>query len=321
MKIEQKPVLHTSTTIVSEILRQKFCYLASCIPLMQVLYTRKDGESGITVAVTQIWSFSNGLLAQCPGQNHNRELSKGGGRTVMSATAEMKTKDSKRKSESKRTGTSEKKAAANKRNSEKSTGPRTAEGKEKSKFNSTTHGLTARSALLPGEDPAGLNALRCELLEGLQPRNSLESTLIVRIAEDKWISDRAEQAASRRVAERLRHEPLEQAQKESDDALELGEHLLWNLARPLPFDASSQSVSLGEPPHAGEPVHPSHPTRVRLRLETTVAGCDWLLDRWGELDRRLRIENAWLPSDAFKMVRLLGMHAIDMDEDFKWPGY
>ena len=61
---------------------------------------------------------------------------------------------------------------------------------------------------------------------------------------------------------------------------------------------------------------PVHPARVRLRLEKTVAGCDWLLDRWEELNRRLRVENAWLASDAFKMVRLMGKHAADMEEDF-----
>ena len=52
-------------------------------------------------------------------------------------------------------------------------------------------------------------------------------------------------------------------------------------------------------------------------LQRTVAGCDWLLDRWTGLSRRLRDENVWLPSDAFKMVRLLGKPAVDMDEDFQ----
>ncbi len=53
-----------------------------------------------------------------------------------------------------------------------------------------------------------------------------------------------------------------------------------------------------------------------LRLERTVAGCDWLLSRWDDLNQRLGVENVWLASDAFKMVRLLGKHAVDMDEDF-----
>src|SRR5215471_12584849 len=39
---------------------------------------------------------------------------------------------------------SEKKLAANRANSQRSTGPMTSEGKEKSKFNAVKHGLTAR---------------------------------------------------------------------------------------------------------------------------------------------------------------------------------
>ena len=126
----------------------------------------------------------------------------------MSATATKETKASRAKKIPK-AGTSERQAAANRRNAKKSTGPRTEEGKEKSKFNALSHGLTARSALLPGDDPVALNALRRELLDDLQPRNSLGTLLVVRIADDKWITDRSEDAAGRQVAMQLRHEPLQ----------------------------------------------------------------------------------------------------------------
>jgi hypothetical protein len=212
--------------------------------------------------------------------------------------------------------TSAAKVAANQRNAQKSTGPRTAEGKEKARFNALTHGQTARSLLLPGEDPAALNALRRELLDDLQPHNSLEATLIVQIADDKWICDRSEQAAAERVAMRLRHEPIEQAKEEKDQALKLGKTLFWNLPRPLPIDRSSMNLALGEPPENDIAEHPAHPARVRLALEETLAGCDWLLDRWHELHNRLHDHGTWLPADAFKTVRLLGKHASDMDQDF-----
>ena len=215
-----------------------------------------------------------------------------------------------------RRATSEKQKAANKRNAKKSTGPRTAEGKGNSKYNAVTHGMTARSVLLPDDDPGRLDVLRREMIGDLRPRNSLEATLIVRIADDKWISDRSEESADRRLAMRLRHEPLEQAQKEQDEALELAEHLFWNLPRPFPAIGSLENVNVGEPAHAGEAVHPDHPARLLLRLERTTAGCDWLLSRWEDLNRHLRIDDAWQASDGFKMIRLLGKHAVDMDVDF-----
>ena len=227
------------------------------------------------------------------------------------------TKTTKKKTKPRsKTESSPKRVEANRRNAQKSTGPRTAEGKEKSKFNALSHGQTARSALLPGEDPAALNALRREMLDDLQPRNSLEATLIVRIADDTWITGRSEQSAGKRLAHRVRHEPLEQAKGEKVEALKLGENLFWNLARPLPFDESSVSLPLGEPPAGDVAADPAHPARVRLCLEQTVAGCDWLLDRWYSLHDHLHVQNVWLAYDAFKMVRLMGKLAIEMDEDF-----
>jgi len=42
---------------------------------------------------------------------------------------------------------------ANQANAQRSTGPRTAQGKQASSANAKSHGLTSRSALIFGEDP------------------------------------------------------------------------------------------------------------------------------------------------------------------------
>ena len=44
-------------------------------------------------------------------------------------------------------------AATNRANSAHSTGPRTESGKQRSSQNALSHGLTARTAVLPTEDP------------------------------------------------------------------------------------------------------------------------------------------------------------------------
>ena len=46
-----------------------------------------------------------------------------------------------------------KRAEASRHNALKSTGPRTPEGKKRSKFNALKHGLSAKTLVLPGEDP------------------------------------------------------------------------------------------------------------------------------------------------------------------------
>ena len=49
--------------------------------------------------------------------------------------------------------------AANRRNSQKSTGPRSSEGKAKTRFNALKFGIHAKSQVIPGEDPAELEAI------------------------------------------------------------------------------------------------------------------------------------------------------------------
>ena len=60
-----------------------------------------------------------------------------------------------------------------------------------------------------------------------------------------------------------------------------------------------------------------HPARLLLKLQATVAGCDWLLARWDELRFRLEQGGPWVMDDVWKMVRLLGKTAIEMKDDFQ----
>jgi hypothetical protein len=207
-------------------------------------------------------------------------------------------------------------AETNRRNAQKSTGPRTAEGKGRSRYNATTHGMTARSPLLPGEDAAALAALQDQLIDDLQPRNQLEARLVCRIGTQLWRADHAESAADRRAAFRVRHEPLERANDQKDEALELGERLLWKPSLPVPLESSTTGFSLDEPRCIDDPKHPRNPARLLLRLESTVAGCDWLFERWADLSRLLSVEAVWRPLDALRLVRLTGKHAVDMEHDF-----
>ena len=203
----------------------------------------------------------------------------------------------------------------NLRNARRSTGPRTARGKENSKYNACKHGMTARTVLLPGEDAAALAARQQHLVDAFQPRNSVELAVIEGMAGAMWKSDRADLAAGRRISERLRHEPLEQAKKEQDEAVELGGRLFWQPSFPLPISKRFPIGKLTEPLCSENAVHPHHPARIKLRLEHTIPGCDWLSGSWGDLLVRLYGDKLWLSADPFKMVRLMGKHAIDMVDD------
>jgi hypothetical protein len=82
--------------------------------------------------------------------------------------------------------TSEKQIQANKRNAQKSTGPRTPAGKDRASNNAVKHGLLSQDVLIPGEDEAALRELSERLREELEPVGELEDLLVDRIVAAHW---------------------------------------------------------------------------------------------------------------------------------------
>jgi hypothetical protein len=76
--------------------------------------------------------------------------------------------------------------AANRLNSEKSTGPATPTGKVRSSLNALRHGLTARVVILPSEDMAAYNAFSKEIVDSLDARTPLERQFAQTVADNQW---------------------------------------------------------------------------------------------------------------------------------------
>jgi hypothetical protein len=76
--------------------------------------------------------------------------------------------------------------AANRRNAQESTGPRSIEGKRRSSLNALRHGFTAKTALIPGEQPAQLDQLVQDMVDAMKPEDPLELELVVRAASLVW---------------------------------------------------------------------------------------------------------------------------------------
>jgi len=77
-------------------------------------------------------------------------------------------------------------AATNRANSAHSTGPRTEAGKQRSSQNALRHGLTARTALLPTEDPAAYQRHIQQFLTDCAPATSVETLLVHEMANIAW---------------------------------------------------------------------------------------------------------------------------------------
>jgi hypothetical protein len=99
--------------------------------------------------------------------------------------------------------TSEKQAESNRRNSEKSTGPRTPEGKKRVAKNAVTDGFTTSDRFIRDEDPAGFNARLERFTEDWKPQGETERFLVERLAYTSCRIDRTVRAYAAALAATL----------------------------------------------------------------------------------------------------------------------
>jgi hypothetical protein len=80
--------------------------------------------------------------------------------------------------------------AANRANAQKSTGPRSAEGKSASRFNALKHGIDAASVVIPGEDPAEYQALADDYRREFRPHSPSEIFHVDTMLRADWLKRR-----------------------------------------------------------------------------------------------------------------------------------
>jgi hypothetical protein len=85
----------------------------------------------------------------------------------------------------------EKQLAANRANAQHSTGPKTEEGKQRSRLNASRHNLTGQVTAMTPEDRAAHDAFSAGLIKSMAPEGELELQLAQRVATDSWRLNRA----------------------------------------------------------------------------------------------------------------------------------
>ena len=146
---------------------------------------------------------------------------------------------------------SEARLAANRRNALLSTGPKTADGKERSRANALKHGLCA-TVCVP-EDLKLVSAREADLHDALRPQNQYQARLVEHVAIWSVRIDRCE-----RMERRVR------------DKSSLRAELFWEDDRKLEVEV------------LGGQLH-HRPAQVVETLRRTPQGCDWLIGRWAML--------------------------------------
>src|SRR5262249_7550193 len=142
----------------------------------------------------------------------------------------------------------------NRENARKSTGPKSDEGKRKSRANALKHGLRAEVLPLPGEDPAKIAAREQAWNDYYQPDSPAAHHLVNECVRATLLADRCHTFHAAALA------------KQVSAAQELWDH------------AREDEVERLKALLCDDPA-----TAVRL-LKRTAAGCRWLIGRWEALD-------------------------------------
>src|SRR5580704_9288842 len=97
----------------------------------------------------------------------------------------------------------------------RSTGPRTAAGKQRSSLNALRHGLTAASAVLPSEDQTVFDAHRRGFFDEYQPASPTETQLTQELADTAWRLNRIPSLEAA-LLDRAANPPTDQARIDFD---------------------------------------------------------------------------------------------------------
>src|SRR5262245_12450232 len=81
---------------------------------------------------------------------------------------------------------SERKAASNRRNAQRSTGPKSVAGKNVVRRNALRHGLTAEKLVVMGDDAEEFQAMAAAHMADINPRNSIELELCKTFSLAAW---------------------------------------------------------------------------------------------------------------------------------------
>ena len=187
-----------------------------------------------------------------------------------------------------------------------------------SRYNAIKHGLTAKTPVLPGEDPAELQATIDVYKSDHQTRNQSEADLATLAAMAFWRCMRANRLEVNRVTGDIVRRMREQAARETLAAKGLGERLLFDRRGPSQL-YPSRDYEHKEPrtSDSGEADDPDQPGKLVIQLEATRAGRQWLREHLGEVRKPIDSGEGWISCEKFLFLRLLGKQPLDALRDRK----
>ena len=139
----------------------------------------------------------------------------------------------------------EKQIAANHRNAQSSTGPRTPEGKARSSLNAVKHGLTAAQILIPSESADEFESHAASFRDRFAPVDSVESFLVDQMIVAAWRLRRTRFLESKIYAQRAFE--VDRHQKEREEELtDAADHIVTGYRRECSGTNSLENISRQE---------------------------------------------------------------------------
>jgi hypothetical protein len=189
---------------------------------------------------------------------------------------------------------SQKRIDANRNNAQKSTGPRTQAGKERSSKNALKHGLRAEQVVLPTEDPQAFQEHLEAWVEDWQPPSMARRHLVEQAAVASWRIKRCIRLETTRISTRV-----EAAYGEWDGRVRDG------------IDAELGRLE-------------EDPIGAIAELNSSRAGVDRLIREWNDIGDAASAPEGWREYNDhhFRLIGLLGHNAGDPEvkdaKDLSW---
>jgi hypothetical protein len=205
--------------------------------------------------------------------------------------------------------TSQTRIQANRANSLHSTGPRTQEGKDKSRLNALKHGLCAVTVHVEGESTTLLDERRVAWGRELNPRSlEFDGYMVDTLARDSIKLDRCYYVRQATLAQLAR----DAVKAEDEEVRREAENLLVALCEFQDYCEVARGRGLGTDwVKQGKPIQPGHAVR---RLKQTSIGCKYLLAEWDRLRPTLIDPANWDNTDQGRAINLMGYSTSARDE-------
>ena len=207
--------------------------------------------------------------------------------------------------------TSDARSDANRRNSQKSTGPKTDSGKARSSKNALKHGMTSQDIVLPNENPQDYRDRLEHWNSYYLPADPTEAALIERAVSAKWKLDRITRVETQKLSLQVRHAEDVYNLEQFSAAEELGKRLIF------------EPIGRCEVPQVHDPAVYNRleqrdldiPAVLTRELQNSASGAQFLIERWVELGDVIRLHGYLHYPEKLRAIRMLGRNPEDVVED------